>query len=53
MTKLLPAEPRPVRSTSGVKLLNLNTDDKVAAAAVIPTKTQTSNRKRHSAAVKD
>jgi DNA gyrase subunit A len=36
MTELLPAEPRPVSSTSGVKLLNLDTDDKVAAAVVIP-----------------
>ncbi len=36
MTRLLLAEPIPVRSTSGVKLLNLDTDDKVAAAVVIP-----------------
>jgi DNA gyrase subunit A len=36
MTELLPAEPRPVSSTSGVKLLNLDTDDKVAAAVVTP-----------------
>ena len=31
------------RSTSGVKLLNLDTDDKVAAAVVIPQKTPRSN----------
>ena len=36
MTKLFPVEPRPVRSTSGVKLVNLDPDDKVAAAVVIP-----------------
>jgi DNA gyrase/topoisomerase IV subunit A len=33
------------RSTSGVKLLNLDTDDKVGAAVVIPPKTPTPTRK--------
>jgi hypothetical protein len=36
MTKLLPAEPIPVRSTSGVKLLNLDADDKVADPCTTP-----------------
>ncbi len=45
MTKQLPAEPRSVRSTSGVKLLNLDPDDKVAAAAVITPKTPNPNPK--------
>jgi len=33
------------RSTSSVKLLNFDTDDKVAAAVVIPPKTPKSNPK--------
>jgi DNA gyrase subunit A len=32
------------RSTSGVKLLNLDADDKVAAAVVIPRRPQEFNR---------
>jgi DNA gyrase/topoisomerase IV subunit A len=44
-----PVKIRPIRSagrsTSGVKLLNLDTDDKVAAAVVIPPKTQKSSRR--------
>jgi hypothetical protein len=36
MTKLLPAEPRPVRGTSDAKLLNLDTDDKIAAVVIPP-----------------
>jgi DNA gyrase subunit A len=41
------------RSTSGVKLLNLDTDDKVAAAVVIPPprRPQIPTRKRHTAAI--
>jgi hypothetical protein len=35
----------------GVKLLDLDTDDKVAAAMVIPPKTQTAHGKRRAVAV--
>ena len=50
--KIIRIDTKSSRSTSGVRLLNLDTDDKVASATVIPRRPQGQWPRRHPATVR-